>query len=276
MKLLSFWSLLLFASITSGQYVYQGDLKLNDSLMAAPGSVSKNGNYFFLSVDSVGGKRNSLYYLKRRKLGAEFKKLRNVKGQFVNFESCSQPTLSKDRKTMVFMASMDNKWANNDLCIAVRKCTWKSFKNIRKLDELNEADKADAYPCLSPDALTLYYLKNNELYFVFRKSLNEKFCAPQELKFEGEQPESITSAWVHPNELEIYLVYNDHISWSIRKSKESKFTMPEEYISSKELGKDVDFISGVSFTNDMNEMFIYHSNSEAKQSIRWYKKSVNK
>ena len=58
-----------------------------------------------------------------------------------------------------------------------------SFNQLSAISELNHDDLAEAYPWISDDGLTLYYVggdfSNGRLQVVHRSSINEKFGEPK-------------------------------------------------------------------------------------------------
>jgi hypothetical protein len=147
-----------------------------------------------------------------------------------------------------------------------------SFSTPTNLNILNDPDKADAYPWISYDGLRLYYTKeeangDEALYIAQRSSLFQDFEQSRRISFQF--PGELISAWLTKDEKTMIFAskhvnpIDERSSWVFaveRESTEDDFKKPKPLTL---IGIDTTFISGCSFTENMEEMFLFASNEES-------------
>ena len=103
-----------------------------------------------------------------------------------------------------------------------------TFDMISSLEEINTSSYAEAYPWISADGLTLYYLKCNpecHINYGKRESLNDDFSNFKELSLNTMSTYTI-SFWLTNNELEIYFTSNGELYYSNRNGINEAFNNP--------------------------------------------------
>jgi hypothetical protein len=147
-----------------------------------------------------------------------------------------------------------------------------SFSMPTNLNALNVPDKADAYPWISYDGLRLYYTKeeangDEALYLAQRSSLLQDFEQSRKMSFQF--PGELISAWFTKDEKTVIFASNQanpingRSAWLFaaeRHSTKDDFKEPKPLTL---IGIDSSFISGCSFTEDMEEMFLFTYNEES-------------
>lgn len=129
----------------------------------------------------------------------------------------------------------------------------------------SKADQAKAYPWLSADGLRLYYTLCDEqsIYVATRESFSAWFGEGQPLELE--QGHHI-SCWFTDDELTAYFVVRGgesgaglttELNRAVRKSRDAEFSYPE-IITLHGYGLR-GFLSGASFTQDEQFLYLYHA-----------------
>jgi hypothetical protein len=182
---------------------------LSDSLFLpidedeGPGQLSKNGLEYYLGM-SVLPEKKLLYVFDRFQIGQQFNSpeaLSNVVNDtsFTNI----QPSISADGKTLVFVRNTIDNWNGDKLYIATRPDNESDFDSVRAIVELNDPDSANAYPWISPDALSLVYTRGHALYATSRPSTSSPFTSPHPL-WPSSKPQYL-SGWETNDGLTLYV-----------------------------------------------------------------------
>lgn len=139
------------------------------------------------------------------------------------------------------------------------------FDQVRPLSEIN-SKKGDAYPWISHDGLRLYYCQESEKldYIVMsqRKDVDADFEKPVKLGINSTQHDNI-SVWLSKDELSIYFfTRQSHGAFSSTLQKATRSSIGDSFGTSSTinlLGEASGFLSSPSFTNDMEELYLYNS-----------------
>lgn len=236
-----------------------------DAIDISPAQLSKDGLKLYAVIRDAEGP--GLYELTRKKTKKPFKKMNRLDvrtgKKIVDF---FQPAFSADGGILVFSGQeMDeSSWNSNELYMA--KWMNSYYGDVRPLDEINREGYADAYPWLSGDGLRLYYIMDEYIYNTSRLSIEDRFEESEKLNLPENTNEGIASCWLNASETEIYLIKGSLIYKSSRIDKDANFEIPEIFIDDL---KDLDFISGLSFTADLKQMVIYYSGDHTE--IRLYR-----
>ncbi|MDP2363473.1 MAG: T9SS type A sorting domain-containing protein [Ignavibacteria bacterium] len=224
-----------------------------------PGQFSKDGLEYYLSIE-VNSIKQLLYVLRRSALGQPFGEPLLLTGSIndTTFRN-GQPSISSDRKSIVFVRSTENSWTSNDLYLATRSDTSLPFESVRALTEINSPDTGEAYPWISTDGLRLYFSKGisgeNKLYVSTRLSTNETFGSPQILNINYSEI-NMFAGWLSNDERELYFTNGqsgDSAMYAVRSNSTSDFPAPTLIQSLSTLG----FVSGISLAGE--ELYLYNS-----------------
>lgn len=156
------------------------------------------------------------------------------------------------------------------------------FDFVRELTELNDSNKGEGYPWISNDGLRIYFSKSassrTKNYYSKRESIDDLFSNPEELTTNLSSANNF-SPWLTDDELTIYFVRtipNDFNSTKLyratRNSIDLEFEAPIEV--TLEFGNE-GFNSSPSFTEDLEQLFIFHDNTTGNRSIRHFEKLDN-
>ena len=230
----------------------------------APGTISKDGLIYIISMDVAGDER--LYVMTRESLDQPFGEPVKLLGAFGDLALRDhQPSLSADNKVMVFVRSEADSWSDNQLYTTEQNedGVW---MNIRPMDALNKSGYTDAYPWLSPDGLVLYWTSNRDgddwIYFSERKSLKDEFKKVNKLDINFN--DEILSCWLSDDMTRIYFSDRNTIHTASRSNPNAKFGEPEVYMT-----PDLGFIGAATFTSDMSQMMVYNSTSDTRIVHYW-------
>ncbi|MCA0448072.1 MAG: T9SS type A sorting domain-containing protein [Bacteroidetes bacterium] len=228
-----------------------------------PGQLSKDGLEYYLS-SSFNSFTSRLYVLQRGSLGEQFGSPKLLIGSIndTNFKKI-QPSITADKKTIVFVRSTDESWEGNDLYIATRSDSSLPFDMIRPLSELNTPNAGEGYPWISPDGLRLYFSKGmgskNDLFVSKRQSTNGTFESPSMLDIPLSANRKF-AGWLGNDEQELYFTtgtWGDSIMYSIRTNQsDTSFSTPTFLPSLSQFG----FVSGVSLAGE--ELYLYNARSQ--------------
>jgi len=258
----------LLISVRAQVLVQPGEfevLAFSDGGIISPAQFSKDGLKLYYAVADSSGP--SLYAYYRKKTKKPFKKKIRIDVQLapetVDF---FQPSFTEDGNYLVFsgQTSEESGWNDNELYLSER--IGDHYGNTRILDEINRNGYADAYPWISSDGLRLFYTMDEHIQFTSRESADEVFNKPRKLDLGADENETITSCWLNIQETEIYYIRGTYIYQAVRLGRDSDFGEPILFMDGL---KDLEFISGLSFTPDMKQMVIYYSGEEME--IRLYK-----
>lgn len=175
----------------------------------------------------------------------------------------------------VLIVSIGTVWSQTNVATSTISSSSKSvsFSGITPLDELNHSDIAEAYPWISDDGLTLYYVSGDfsagQMKVVHRNSLTEKFGEPKTLfpSFDDQ-----LGCWLNQNQTNIFFVQRGHLYQASRTSVNEGFSTPKE-VNLDFKGHDNEFFSGPSLTENMDELYLYYSGDVTK--IIQFKKTAN-
>jgi hypothetical protein len=245
-----------YAATIDTSFTFADTLRFPAGYSPRPGQFSKDSLEYYLSF--AFDPYRQLYVLKRGMAGQPFGEPQILAGAINDtaFQN-NQPTITSDKKTIVFARSTGGLWTENDLYIATRPDTSLPFDSVRALIELNSTDSADAYPWISPDGLRLYFTKgdgvNDDIFVSTRNDLSEAFSAPLPLDIDFMATRNI-SCWLSNDELEIYFTtgeLGDSVMYSIRQNPSDMFPAPVLIPSLSRYG----FVSGISVAGD--ELYLY-------------------
>lgn len=214
------------------KFAIDDTLEFPTNLEPGPGQLSKDGLEYYLSLEDTSA-QELLYVLKRSEIGQTFGQPELFEGK-INDPSFRnhQPTITSDKKTIVFVRSTVDSWTDNDLYIAIRSDTTLPFDSVRPLVEINTPSNADAYPCITPKGLKLYYTKavdnSNYLFYSTRESTSDSFSSPQLINVENCDGK-ISSAWLWNDGLHMFLSadHNQEFIYSNRSNINEPFKAPE-------------------------------------------------
>lgn len=138
------------------------------------------------------------------------------------------------------------------------------------IQELNSAQVAQSYPCLSDDALRVYYTQDKDMYFASRSSINSKFSTGKNIfpKFK----ESVISGWLSSDELTMYIAtQSSKLYIAVRNSLDENFTSYKEV---KLINAPEGSLFDASFTPDMEELLMYN-NDKKERIVKFIKSGEN-
>ncbi|MBA4311745.1 MAG: hypothetical protein C0417_03850 [Chlorobiaceae bacterium] len=245
-----------YAPTIDTSFTFADTLRFPAGYSPRPGQFSKDGLEYYISL--VFGSYRQLYVLKRTAVGQPFSEPQLVPGTMndTSFQN-NQPSITSDKKTIVFARSAGGTWIESDLYIATRSDTSLPFDSVRAIIEINSTDSADAYPWISPDGLRLYFTKgdgiNDGLFVSTRNDLSEAFSAPLPLDIDFMATRNF-SCWLSNDELELYFTtgeLGDSVMYSIRQNPSDMFPAPVLIPSLSRYG----FVSGISVAGD--ELYLY-------------------
>ena len=239
-------------------YNFIDSLPLPAGFSPRPGQFSKDGLEYYLSLSFNYGK-SQLYVLKRTGLGKPFGSPQLLAGVINDsIVSNHHPSITADKKTVVFARATESLWTKNELYIATRSDISLPFDSVRPLIEFNSPDTAEAYPWISPDGLRLYFTKgtgeNDEIVISTRNSQYNAFGPIYPLKIDFNADKKF-SCWLTDDELELYFTtgrYGDSAMYAIRTNPSDWFLDPEFLPSISKYG----FISGISVIG--NELYLFN------------------
>lgn len=244
--------------ITYGKFIFADTLSVPKNYSVNPGQLSKDGNQYYLGLYYDGEEDTSfsnIYSIDIHSQTTTPLQITPPEG-YTEFFQCS---VSDDEKTIVLVANNFKGWAGNDLALAEKDASGKY--NARILDELNTEDTVDAYPWLSGDGLRIYFVKNEVIYFSERKNRSEKFNSPAPLVFTNAVQTPIRSLWLNTSEKKLFYISNNIIYVAERKKISKPFKLPEVF--TKEF-INLEFIASLSFTPNMNHLYLYYSGENTK------------
>lgn len=241
---------------TLGKYSFRQEFYFGDSLTISPGQLSKNGNnyYFGIHADADTG---DVYDIYRFDLKTRLTPL--YIAAIPGYIELIQPSVNADGTCIILTVNSFKGWGRNDLM----QCIYDESGNViqsRLLNELNAKDTSDAYPWISPDGKNIYFTRGDKLFFSSRKSIDSDFDPPTPLQFEGDFQLEVISCWLTNNEKKIFIVSDNKIYMSKRSNKKKPFPLPALHTAEF---NDMEFISAVSFTPDLKQMYMYHSGERA-------------
>lgn len=267
MKIISlFVTALLFSSISVAQdyshiegFQFLGTIPIPDNHSANPGELSRNGKSFYLSVKDTSNNYRLLRYT-RKKAGSLFSNSKQLKGALdIDTLRPSQPSTSANEKILIITHNDGSGWDGNDLYECKRKNKKKDPYALKPISALNTS-RSEAYPWVSANGLRLYYTGNDELMMSSRNSTSDEFGPGQILKFSSDINYDILSCWLPNDESAIYFVANN----TIYMAKAQSTGLFGEVTVYADAFDEEDFIAGLSFTNDMSELFLYSSGDETR------------
>ncbi len=237
---------------------YQGEIETGVQAMPLIGQLSKDGDAMYYTSQTSRGKM--LLYRMEREANGEFSEPERLEGLIESdITDVLMPTLTADEKTIVFVHSPKGFQKGSDLYIAESAGRDGAYKNVRPLDEINNPDLAEFYPWISADGLSIYYSrqegKDIKIYASTRTGKNKRFSEPTKVDINIPKVENNMSAWLSNNELEMFVLSGNNIYYSTRTSKSDDFSSPIEIAKANSDG----FLSGVTITQDQEEMYVYNS-----------------
>lgn len=225
-----------------------------------PGQISKDGLHYYISLDTKkSANTTDLYVLSRNSLSEQFDNPQLLTGTLNDKSLLNiQPSLTADEKTIVFVRNNSGSWSENNLFIANRENVNEEFTNVEAISELNTSSKAESYPWISPDGLTLYFTSDrngsDKIYTTTRTDLRSKF-GPATLVDLEPRSEEILSCYLSNDMKTIWYISKEKVFYSTRSSVNAEFTGGHKVELSHELG----FISGISLTPDLKQIYMYNS-----------------
>jgi len=150
------------------------------------------------------------------------------------------------------------------------------FNKVTSLSELNHSGLAEAYPWISDDGLTLYYVSEesanvNQLVCVSRKTLQSAFGHKSVL---FPDMKDVLGCWLNKTQTEIYFVERGHLFHAQRSMANQDFQAPVEItldFGTMERG----FFSGPSLTESQNELYLYYSGDGNTRILQFARNTKN-
>lgn len=254
-------------------YNMVGPVQYPDSLENEPAQLNQDGKLLFIPLQE-GKKGTYLYQSRRKKLGKVFE-------EFVKLEGLPNgvihPTVDAKGTTVVFVNNENGGWDKNDLFIATRKNSKAAFTGIRKLDEVNSADGADAYPFLTADGLELFFFRDSGCFYTNREKTSDTFSTPVPFVAVNNLLDSLgnngrPSIWVSKKGKTLMVFDGKQVYRADRKNSKEAFTNFTLYVAA-ETFDGFDFISAITFTEDLSEFYIFNSPEDGRNQLLWFRKS---
>lgn len=255
---------------TQGKFAFQDTLTIPSEYEIGPGQLNKNGSAYLIGLTS-GNLEDQVDLhgdLYRISLGDHVQtsaptalQLRNPIDSLRIF----QVSASDNEEQLVFVVNAYSSWNDNELALAVKQ-DGNRYGNIQPLTSLNDPVQSDAYPWLSGDGLRLYFTRNFTLMYSSRPSTTSTFEPPVEVAFTGSVQLEIVGVWLSPNEKTLFLVGDNRIYKATRKSRTQPFSLPVLFTDEF---KDEYFVSGLSFSTDKKNMYIYHTDGETHRILHY-------
>ena len=153
--------------------------------------------------------------------------------------------------------------------------SYAGLQAARNLKEVNMEGSTDAYPWLSRDGLRLFWTQTidgmDQIVQAERPNLETPFGPPSLMGLNLEKAENM-SVWLSEDELiAVHTVREEgevDLYFSERKNKKEEFSTAAAILSLEGVA-DLEFISGPSLTQDLEELYIYHSGANNKQILRF-------
>ena len=239
-------------------FKYTETINTGSQAMPLVGQLSKDGDAMYYTSQTTKG-RMLLYRMKRNPAG-KFDSPERMKGLVGSeIQDILMPTLSSDEKTLVFVYSPKGFQKGSDLYIADAGEEEGTFVNVRPLDEINDPEKAEFYPWISPDANRIYFSrqigKEVQFYFTERSANDKRFSSPVKLDFSVPKSHNNLSCWLSNNELEMFVLSGEQVYYASRTAISDNFSLPIEVARAESDG----FLSGITITDNQKEMFVYNS-----------------
>lgn len=245
------------STVRSFEFQFSNQVEVGAEMMPLVGQLSKDGKSMYLTGQNHQGKKQ-LYKMSRTKAGADFGKPERLAGVINEGKyDIIMPSVSKDEQTMVFVHSANGMQNGNDLYVATKGANGE-FTAIQPIEAANDPNISDSYPWLSADGNRLYFTKqqgSNITFFVTERFGAEGFGKPIELGVKLPKSNNNMSCHLSSDEKELFILSGEVIYYSARKSTTEKFALPVEIANTSNSG----YLSGITFTDDASEMFVYNS-----------------
>ena len=145
------------------------------------------------------------------------------------------------------------------------------FDESRALTEINSKKNCEAYPWISSDGLRLYYTqekgKIDLIMYSERPNTYSKFESPTALSINSEVNDNM-SPWLSEDELTIFfIVRKNHGTFQNTLCRATRLTINESFdtpVKVNLLGDASGFISSPSFTQDLEQLYLYNSTNKNK------------
>jgi len=154
------------------------------------------------------------------------------------------------------------------------------FDVVRELSELNDPGSGEGYPWISDDGLRIYF--TTYLFSVSVSVLSQKehidslFSEPIALTINSDSTNN-NSPWLTKDELDIYFVSGvaeilnqTKLYHASREDINDEFDAPVEVILN---GANEGFYSSPSFTEDLEQVFIFNANGTNRDTVFHFEKS---
>lgn len=249
--------------VTMGKFVFVKQIQFSDTVQITPGQLNKTGDTFYLGLQI---ERDTGFHCDIYKLKPDGKTTAIGLAGYISYRELMQPTVTADETQIIVTVNNFKGWGGNDLM----ECVFDNAgvpEKIRLMSELNTPDISEAYPWISADGLRIYFTRNDKIYSSTRSNRNAIFQEPALLEFDGISNLNVLSCWLTRDEKNLFIVSDNIIYMAKRKSVKKKFNLPQIYTNEF---KDFSFISGISFTPDLKELYLYHSDDSA--SILHYRR----
>lgn len=241
------------------QFNYAGEVFPGEGIMPLVGQLSKDGNEMFFTSQDGKGKKH-LYKMARKEAGRDFEKASRVSGDFNDGTyDIIMPSVSADKKTIVFVHSANGMQKGNDLYVATLDEATGGYTAVKPLKEVNDPNLSDSYPWLSADGNRIYFTKQYgadiKFYLSERKDNGDVFRKPVELGFSLPAVSNNMSCMLSNDETELYALSGNLIYYAKRNSVNEPFGKPVEIANTSNSG----YLSGITMTDDAKELFVYNS-----------------
>ena len=223
--------------------------------------VSYDGlTIFFYSYRAGGQGHSDLWQATRPSRSSPFGAPVHLGGGVNSEQHEAHPSLTADGLELFFMRSTAI-WKEDDLYRTTRTATSEPFSTAVALSELNTS-VAEAFPCISPDGLTLYFTSNrsgssgDDIWFATRPDRASPFGTPQRLESVNSGDREIAFS-IRAEGLTAYLARftgdNCDIYETTRFSLAENFGTPMLIVALA----DSDYDGGPSVTADGTELYFF-------------------
>lgn len=251
--------------LTNGKFRFTDTLSVAVNYSVNPGQISKDGKAYYLGLYYDGDDDTTFSAIYRLSLSpASDNPLSRIPAAVkltppAGYLEVFQCSATADEKTLVFVVNNFNGWAGNDLAIAEKNEN--GIYVSRMLDELSAIDTADAYPWISPDGLSIYFVRDEKMYYAKRNNRSDKFNKPLPVPFAGDVQTPVVSVWLSNNEKKIFYISANTIYVAERKKSDQPFKLPVVFTNEF---KEFEFIASQSFSPDMKDLYLYYSGETTK------------
>lgn len=249
---------------TFGRFNYIGTVPVSPEFTVHPSQLTKDGESLIapLLTDNEDTTYTMLYLVDPES-GRE--NLLPVSLPDSGYSELLTASLSADASVLVCTVNSYGGWIRNDLAMAFRGSDG-IYGQVMVLNDLNDPAASDAYPWVSHDGNRLYYLHEQTIMLSERSGDRSLFSEAAPLVFEGKVSLPVLGFWLDKREKRLWILAQDGKMYtSKRRSISSAFPLPELFTAEFE---PFYFVSGISFSPDRKEMYLFHSD-EAQSMVHY-------